>query len=275
MTRVALILALLALPWPFGSAPTVASHSTSQEWRLVWSDEFDRAAGTPPDRASWSFDTGGRWGHGAELQCYTSRPENASHDGRGNLRIVARKERYGCGGTTTDYTSARIHSNNKREFQYGVIKARMKVPPGQGIWPAFWTLGFDAELLPWPHEGEIDIVEVIGRAPTVAQHHVHGVTDSGAHWQLARSKIGPAWHSDFHVYGIRWSPGRIDFRVDGASHGTITLTDLQAGWAWPFDKPHFLLLNLAVGGPSSWPGAPDATTRFPAALVVDWVRVYQ
>jgi beta-glucanase (GH16 family) len=274
MNRVgALVLALLAVPLLFG--PGAVTDSASDTPRLVWSDEFGGPAGTRPDPANWSFDTGGRWGHGRELQCYTRRPENARQDGRGNLRIVARNERYDCGGTTTDYTSARIHSNNKREFQYGVIKARMKVPPGQGIWPAFWTLGFDAELLPWPQEGEIDIVEVIGRQPTVAQHHVHGATESGAHWQLARSKVGPAWHQDFHVYGIRWSPGRIAFRVDGVTHGTIALTDLQAGWAWPFDKPHFLLFNLAVGGPGSWPGEPDAATPFPAPLVVDWVRVYQ
>jgi beta-glucanase (GH16 family) len=266
-----LVLAALVLQWPIGLTTSSSSHAR----RLVWSDEFDGPAGKRPNPANWSFSTGGRWGNGRELQCYTKRARNASHDGRGNLRIVARRERHSCGGTGNRYTSARIHTNDKREFQYGVIKARMKIPPGHGIWPAFWTLGFDAESRPWPDEGEIDILEVIGREPRVAQHHVHGATASGDHWQVARNRVGPAWHNDFHVYAIRWSEGRIEFRVDGVSHGAIDRTDLPATWSWPFDKPHYLLLNVAVGGPRSWPGAPDPGTRFPASLLVDWVRVLQ
>jgi len=262
---------LLTLPWLSGSTPS----SGSGGWRLVWSDEFGGPAGTRPNPDHWSFVTGGQWGQGRELQCYTTRARNASHDGRGKLRIVARRERYACGDGTNDYTSARIHTGGKRTFKYGVIKARMKVPSGQGLWPAFWTLGFDAESRPWPHEGEIDILEVIGREPNVAQHHLHGATVSGGHWQIARSRAGPAWHDDFHVYVVRWSEGRIEFRVDGITHGVVRRTDLPADWVWPFDKPHFLLLNLAIGGPDSWPGAPDAGTRFPASLLVDWVRVYQ
>jgi beta-glucanase (GH16 family) len=259
-----------------GESASSSSAALPAGWRLVWSDEFNLAANTLPDRHNWSFDTGGRWGHGSQLQCYTKRPENASHDGQGNLQIVARRERYACSDTTNDYTSARIHSNNKREFKYGLIEARMKVPAGQGIWPAFWTLGYDAEMLPWPEAGEIDILEVIGREPTVAQRYVHGPTNSGGHWQLARKlDNGTAWHEAFHVFGIRWSENRIEFLVDGVNHGTITPAALQPGWLWAFNKPHYLLLNVAVGGPTSWPGAPDATTPFPAPLLVDWVRVYE
>jgi beta-glucanase (GH16 family) len=280
--------------------PSALLHRPAR--RLVWSDEFDLPVNSPPNPANWSFDRGSGWGNGRELQCYTGRRRNARHDGLGRLRIVARRERHRCaGGTGSRYTSARIRSAGKREFQYGLVEARMKVPPGQGIWSAFWTLGSDAEPLSWPREGEIDILEVIGREPTIAQRSLHGPTRSGGHWRITRDKGGTAWHRDFHVYAVRWSENRIDFLIDGVTHGTITVSDLRPTWlwpldealsplmdvtangalsgptsaVWPFNKPHFLLLNVAVGGPDSWPGAPDASTPFPATLLVDWLRVYR
>jgi hypothetical protein len=239
---------------------------------LFWSDEFNAPAGTPPDPASWTHQTGGRWSNGEELQCYTTRRENASHDGAGHLQIVARRETFACGDNTNQYTSARINTKGKREFQYGYIEARMKVPPGQGIWPAFWTLGADLDAVGWPASGEIDVLEVIGREPTVAHQTIHGPTAGGGHWQIANHTTGAPWHEDFHTYGVLWLPDRITFFVDGTLKRTLTPSDLAAGWQWAFNKRHFLLLNLAVGG--TWPGYPDATTPFPATLLVDYVRAY-
>jgi beta-glucanase (GH16 family) len=239
---------------------------------LTWADEFNGAAGSPPDLANWVYDRGGGgWGN-SELQCYTSRPENSSHDGQGNLRIVARAEASNC-ATGNQYTSARLKTVGKREFQYGYVEGRLKVPPGQGIWPAFWTLGADIGSVGWPTSGEMDILEVIGRQPNIAHQTIIGPRTTGAHWKLPNQTEGPAWHEEFHTYGLEWSENRVTFYIDGRETRTFTPRDLQAGWQWAFNKPYYLLLNIAVGG--TWPGNPDATTPFPATMLVDYVRVYQ
>jgi beta-glucanase (GH16 family) len=256
-----------------GTAPSSRPPAApASELKLVWSDEFNARAGTLPKRANWSFQQGGKWGEGRELQCYTKRASNAAHDGRGNLVITARKERYACFDNPYNrYTSARIRSKGKREFQFGYIEARIKIPTGKGIWPAFWTLG---NIGVWPEEGEVGIMETIGSRPTTHYHTLHGATQAGAHWQLRHANTGPVWSKRFHTYGMLWEAGKFTFYVDGRATWVQRTSDLPSGAAWPFDSfPHYLIFNVAVGG--SWPGSPSKKTRFPQAMRIDYVRVYQ
>jgi beta-glucanase (GH16 family) len=241
----------------------------------AWADEFDGAAGTTPDSSRWNFDVGGNgWGNN-ELQYYTRRPGNAALDGKGHLVITARAERFqGANGVERDYTSARLQTLEKFEFTYGLMEARIQVPAGAGLAPAFWSLGNEAytEDDAWPACGEIDTMEVLGSEPNILNGTVHGP------WPAHPSGIGGEAESPvplsagFHTYGVRWETNQISFLLDGSVYETVTPADLPPGEAWPFQHPNFLLLNLAVGG--DWPKSPDASTRFPARMVVDWVRVW-
>jgi beta-glucanase (GH16 family) len=255
-------------------APSVPLPQASSH--LIFADEFEGAAGTGPDPKSWGFDIGDAgWGN-EELESYTSRPENASLDGHGDLVVTARAENYtGPDGHTGGYTSARLQTLHKFQFQYGLVEARIQVPAGRGLWPAFWMLGdegYDSSNA-WPACGEIDTMEVLGSEPSI----VHGTLH--APWSSAPKGIGGTAESSkplsagFHVYGVQWAPERISFLLDGLVYKTITPSDIPPGAAWPFDHPYFLLLNLAVGG--DWPGSPNASTPFPARMEVDWVRVWQ
>jgi beta-glucanase (GH16 family)/endonuclease YncB( thermonuclease family) len=241
---------------------------------LAWSDEFNSAAGTLPDSANWTPRTGGRWSDGRELQCYTQRPENISHDGQGHLKITARYEPAStlCSDGPNDYTSARIDSSSKREFAYGAIAARIKLPGGVGTWPAFWMLGVSSPgFETWPAIGEVDILEARGPEPAKAHHALHGETNAGAHWQRSADTTGTDWTADWHVYGIRWSENRIEYQIDGVTRYTLTPADIPADAPWVFNKEFYLLLNMAVG---DWGGTPDPAD-YPRELLVDWVRVYQ
>jgi beta-glucanase (GH16 family) len=231
---------------------------------LVWADEFAGPSGAAPSRSRWEFDSGGRWAYGTELQAYTSRRANAVLDGRGRLRIVARRERYtGRDGVTRSYTSARLTTRNRFSFTYGRSEARIRMPAGQGLLPAFWTLGTDVREVGWPSSGEIDIVEVPGFSPRAARYAAHGPTGS----TQRRYDHDDDLADNFHVYGIDWSPTRIDFRFDGEITRSI---EIPAGTR-AFDKPHHLLFSLAVG--NRWTGPPRRSTPFPATMLVDWVRV--
>ncbi len=235
---------------------------------LIWSDEFDGAAGTPPDPAKWTFDLGaGGWGN-HELERYMDARTNVEQDGRGHLVIRATRSRTG------EFESARIKTQDRFSFTYGRVAARLKLPRGQGMWPAFWMLGNDIKTAGWPQCGEIDIIENIGREPGTIHGTVHGPGYSGAHGIGASFVFEkPESPSDsYHVYAVDWRVNRMDFLVDGVAYQTITPEKLPAGAKWVYDHPFFLLVNLAVGG--SWPGAPDASTVFPQELSVDWVRVY-
>ncbi len=242
--------------------------------RLVWSDEFEGPAGASPDQSKWDFDTGG-WGNG-QLQSYTAGPQNASLDGKGDLVITARAESHtGHDGITRPYTSARIQTLNTFQFQYGLAEARIQVPAGKGLWPAFWLLGdeaYDGAKI-WPAYGEIDAMEVLGSEPSVVHGTLHAPWPSAPKGMGGRKTSPTPLSAGFHVYGVEWAPERISFLLDGAVYKTITPADLPSGAAWPFDHPFFLLLNLAVGG--EWPGAPNTSTQFPAHMLVDWVRVWQ
>lgn len=235
---------------------------------LLAADEFDGAAGSAPNPGIWRFDTGaGGWGN-AELQTYTDSRRNSALDGAGNLVVTARREADGS------YTSARLKTEGTFTAQYGRIEARIRIPRGQGLWPAFWMLGADIGQVGWPACGEIDVMENVGYEPAVVHGTVHGPGYSGAQGLTASytQPNGAAFADDFHVYGVDWRPGSVTWTVDGVARRTVTRADVGSA-PWVFDKPFFVVLNVAVGG--SWPGSPDATTRFPQQMTVDWVRVWQ
>ncbi len=246
--------------------------------RLIWSDNFNGPAGTSPNPHQWGFDTGtgtNGWGN-RELETYTSRPANAELNGHGDLAVTARAEPYtGPEGVTRDYTSARLQTLHEFQFQYGLIEARIKVPTGTGLLPAFWTLGDNAYEShdSWPGCGEIDTMEVVGSTPHVLHGTIHGPWPWAGNQVSSSVRVPPSLASSFHVYGVEWEPERITFMLDGRAYETITPADLRPGAPWPFEHPFFLLLDLAVGG--EWPGSPNTSTHFPAQMLVDWVRVWQ
>jgi beta-glucanase (GH16 family) len=243
---------------------------------LTWSDEFDAAAGTPPDPAKWRYDIGGSgWGNN-ELQYYTDSTSNAAHDGSGNLVITARRENpagYTCHYGACEYTSARLLTSGTFTQAYGRFEARLKIPRGQGIWPAFWMLGEDITTNPWPNCGEIDIMENVGHQPSTVVGSLHGPGYSGSTPLTATYTLpdGQALADDFHVFAVDWAPDSITWYIDDIQYSRKTPAD-AGGNPWVFDHPFFMLLNLAVGG--NWPGPPDASTSFPQSLVADYIRVY-
>ncbi|RKS09401.1 beta-glucanase (GH16 family) [Nocardiopsis sp. Huas11] len=264
----ALALTALALPHGgTGSATGGNADLAAAAGALVWSDEFDGPAGAAPDPAHWNHETGDHgWGNG-ELQNYTDSRENSALDGDGNLVITARQEADG------GYTSARLTTQNKVEQAYGRFEARIKIPTGQGVWPAFWMLGDNFPETPWPNSGEIDIMENVGHEPSTVHGTVHGPGYSGGGGIGASYEHpqGGAFTDDFHVYAVEWTPDSITWSVDDVAFNTLTPADL-GGNTWVYDHPFFMILNVAVGG--EWPGYPDQTTSFPQQMVVDYVRVY-
>ena len=279
-----LIAALLALAntgtWLLAADPPAQPDlapalAAPRGWQLAWSDEFSGPDGSDVDRAKWVLEVGGHgWGNN-ELQYYRDDLANA-HIENGALVITAVKERYTGGeGTTREYTSARLKTQGVFEQSYGRFEARLKVPYGQGIWPAFWMLGNDIGSVSWPACGEIDIMENIGREPALVHGTVHGPGYSGARGIGAPYGLpgGAPFADDFHLFAVEWEPQAIRWYVDGTLYFSVTPADLPAGARWAFDHPFFMLLNVAVGG--SWPGSPDATSTFPQMMLVDYVRVYR
>src|SRR5712691_11667584 len=254
-------------PTAFASNPAV--------WTLAWSDDFDGPNGSPVDFSKWSFDVGGSgWGNN-ELETYTSRVTNAHLEG-GLLVIKALKETLtGSDNITRNYTSARLLTKNKFTQAYGRFEARIKIPYGQGIWPAFWMLGDNIGTVGWPTCGEIDIMENIGKEPSIVHGTFHGPAYSGAQGISAAYALpnGQKFSDDFHTFAVEWEPNVVRFYVDGLLYKTRTPADLPAGKSWVFDHPFFIIVNVAVGG--GFPGNPDATTVFPQQMLVDYVRVYQ
>jgi beta-glucanase (GH16 family) len=244
-------------------------------WALVWSDEFDGPAGVAPNSSRWGYDIGGGgWGNN-ELETYTNRTQNASLDGDGNLNIKVIKETFaGADRISRNYTSARLLTKGKFEQRYGRFEARIRLPFGQGIWPAFWMLGNDIDSAGWPRCGEIDIMESIGREPSINHGSLHGQGYSGGNSLTGIYTLpnNQRFSDDFHVFAIEWEPNTIRFYVDGNLYVTKTSTDVPAGSRWPFDHPFFIILNVAVGG--NFPGNPDNSTTYPQVMKVDYVRVY-
>lgn len=233
-------------------------------WTLAWSDEFD---GSQLDRTKWVAETGGHgWGN-QELQHYTDRPENVRVE-NGMLVIEARRERHGG----NDYTSARIKTAGLMEQMHGRFEARIKVPKGQGIWPAFWMLGADIKQVGWPRSGEIDIMEIIGKEPSNVHGTLHGPGYSGDKAFTSRSTLASGiFADDFHVFAVEWERGEIRWYRDGIHYHTARPSLVKGDWV--FEHPFFVLLNLAVGG--AWPGNPDSSTVLPQRMLVDYVRVYR
>lgn len=252
-----------------------AQENTKSDWLLTWSDEFNGPDNSPVDSQKWNLATGGHgWGN-KELEYYTTSTRNA-HLEHGSLVIQAFKEPYtGPDGVSRDYTSARLNTRGKFSQAYGRFEARIKMPIGKGIWPAFWLLGDNIKADPWPACGEIDIVENLGSEPSIAHGTIHGPGYSGDHaigspFTLAKDQ---RFSDDFHLFAVEWEPQQIRFYVDETLYATRHPSDLPPGTKWVYDHPFFILLNLAVGG--SWPGNPDATTKFPQKMLVDYVRVYR
>ena len=267
-----LVLVLLS---GFVFACPIVPASDSAVWTLVWSDEFDGPNGSAVNSSKWSFDIGGKgWGN-KELETYTSRAAN-SHLANGRLVIKALKETLaGSDGITRHYTSARLITKNKFSQAYGRFEARIRIPYGQGIWPAFWLLGDNIDAAHWPNCGEIDIMENIGKEPSIIHGTFHGPGYSSASGVTAAHTLpaGQKFSDDFHTFAVEWEPNVIRFYVDQSLYKTRTPSDLPTGASWVFDHPFFIILNVAVGG--GWPGNPDSTTVFPQQMLVDYVRVYQ
>lgn len=244
---------------------------TTTGWKLVWSDEFD---GNGVDGNKWTQETGGSgWGNN-ELEYYTDNGQNASVSG-GNLTITATPQNASsksCWYGACQYTSARLITKGKFNFTYGKAEVRVKVPAGQGLWPAFWMLGANIDSAGWPTCGEVDIMEMIGSQPGVNHGSMHGPGYSGNTPETATYTLpgGASFADAFHTFGVEWETNVVRFYVDGNLYQTRTPADLPAGTKWVYDHPFFLLLNVAVGG--AWPGNPNTT--FPKQMVVDYVRVY-
>ncbi|MFE1953681.1 ricin-type beta-trefoil lectin domain protein [Streptomyces sp. NPDC059524] len=254
-----------------GAAPAVPAAPTLA---ADFTEDFDGPAGSGVDTSRWSQETGDNNGNNHERQYYTPGTNNAALDGNGHLVITARKENpsgYQCWYGTCQYTSARMNTSGKFSAQYGHVETRMKIPRGQGMWPAFWMLGTDIGSVGWPGSGEIDVMENIGREPGTVHGTLHGPGYSGAGGIGAGYSLSSGAFADaFHTFAVDWAPDRVSWSVDGHVYQTRTPADIGSN-QWAFNKPFFLILNLAVGG--DWPGDPDASTSFPQQLVVDYVHV--
>jgi beta-glucanase (GH16 family) len=185
------------------------------------------------------------------------------------------KENYtGPDGVSRNYTSARLQTKGLFSQQYGRFEARIKIPKGQGMWPAFWMLGNNIDTAGWPACGEIDIMENIGKEPSIVHATLHAPNYPPAGYTAAYTLPTGAFSDDFHIFAVEWEPQQIRFYIDATLYATDTQSASPSPSNWPFStQPVFVLLNLAVGG--DWPGNPDNTTRFPQQMLVDYVRVYQ
>ncbi|GAB6021280.1 hypothetical protein CHUAL_003899 [Chamberlinius hualienensis] len=252
------------------------AHYASADWQQVWNDEFDGPAGSAPDGSKWGYDIGGSgWGNN-EREYYTSSTNNAQLDGNGFLNIIARNDdagQYSCWYGQCWYTSSRMLTKGKFDRTYGRFEARMKLPRGKGLWPAFWSLGVDIDSAQWPNCGEIDIMEIRGSAPSTCLGTIHGPGYSGG-GGLSGSYNLPSgtFNDDFHVFAVEWFSDHITWFVDGNAYETRTPSDIPPGTTWVFNHPFFIIMNLAVGG--NFDGDPDGSVSFPQYVTVDYVRVF-
>jgi beta-glucanase (GH16 family) len=269
------LLAVALLSLSCGGGATLQSPP-AKGFTVVWSDEFSGPDGSSPDSSKWAYDLGGNgWGNN-ELESYTNRTQNVQIKS-GNLVITAVKEDYADpkDGVLRHFTSARVKTQGLFSQAYGRFEARIKIPAGQGMWPAFWMLGNDISSVGWPKSGEIDVMENLGTEPGTVHASLHGPSTAGptsdltAPFRLAGTRN---FADDFHLYAVEWEPSTIRFYVDTNLYATFNRSHWPAGGAWVFDHPFFLILNVAVGG--NWPGPPDTTTVFPQQMLVDYVRVY-
>jgi beta-glucanase (GH16 family) len=261
-----------------------ALPARAQTWNLIWSDEFNGAAGTFPDTTKWNYDVGNNngWGNGeSEFYCVagsnaapcSAANPNVFMNGSGSLVIRARRDAAGT------WTSTRMLTSGKFSVQYGRIEARMRLVAANGLWPAFWMLGTNIGSVGWPSCGEVDIMEWVDNyGPSVTSSTIHGPGYSGAGGIGVQTGFPSATRVDdpgYHIYGVIWSPNQIQFYRDTTTNITRTITpsNLPAGTTWAFNHPFFVLLNQAVGG--NWFPGPDSSTPAVNDVLVDYVRVYQ
>ena len=260
----------------------LAPLSNPSNWKLVWSDEFNSKAGIAPNSSVWGQEVGdgtaignSGWGN-SELEYYTDGTNNVATDGLGNLNITTRKADGSllCYYGPCEYTSARLLTRNRFEVAYGRIEARIKVPRGAGLWPAFWMLGTDIDRVNWPQSGEIDIMENVGRLPNQVFGTLHGPGYSGGQSYGKVYDLGKPVADNYHVFAVEWQPDKIVWSVDGIPYFTATPNDaFLQGKQWVYNHPFFILMNVAVGG--NFGGAVGADTTFPQTMSVDYVRLFQ
>jgi beta-glucanase (GH16 family) len=263
------------------TAPPV-SEGAAGAWTLVWSDEFNGPAGASFDGATWRPDTTDGcqagicgWGN-QEREYYTALTENIALTGAGQLRIVAQRAPAGmtCYYGPCRYTSAKITTRGKIQAMPGRVEARIKLPAGQGLWPAFWMLGASFPTTPWPQSGELDIMENHGSNPASTSSAIHGPGYSGnTPFVHSQSRVRGTFADDFHTFAVEWDSLHVEFSVDGAPHYTVKRSDVTRYGSWVFDQPFFMILNLAVGG--TFDGDPKSDAVLPATMLVDYVRVYK
>lgn len=275
MRKSRFLIAATAVVAVLGVGLTVSSRNDTAEAAVVWNEEFDGPAGSGVDTSKWNFDTGTGsrgWGN-EELQYYTSGTNNVAKDGQGNLVITARKGSGGhndCWYGTCQFTSGRIHTANKFTQQYGHIEARIQVPNGSGLWPAFWMLGGGN----WPTDGEIDIMEVVGRDPNRLYGTLHGPGYFGGNAFGGTLVAGSPWYQAFHTFAVDWSADQIVWTVDGQEYFRATPSSLKAAKGnvnWVYDHPFFIILNLAVGG--NFGQGDPASLPAESRMVIDYVHV--
>ncbi|OAV45716.1 family 16 glycosylhydrolase [Lewinella sp. 4G2] len=238
-------------------------------YKLVWNDEFN--SGPLPDTTKWGYQTGGYGWTAKELQNYLEADPDNVNVSNGLLNITARKEK----ARTNDYTSTRLVSKGKQEFQYGYIEVRAKMAKGEGLRSAFWLVGAGVSKLGWPHAGEIDLFEHYGSFPTV----ISGAVQTQANNWATRSQVGasvqqPDFEDEFHVFGCKWTKDALVFSVDGAEYWTYTPRPGKGKSAYPFVAPYYMAATLSVGGIRG-PNAKVDDSAFPATMSIDYVRVYQ
>jgi beta-glucanase (GH16 family) len=243
----------------------------------VWSDDFNAVDGSAVDSSKWRHDTGGNgWGN-QELEYYSDDPQN-SEQRAGNLIVTAKRDSsssLSCWYGACQFSSARLLTAGKFSAAYGRVEARIKIPAGKGVWPAFWMLGDNIGSVNWPNCGEIDIMEAIGSEPATLHGSLHGPGYSGGAPLTATIQLpnGAKLSDDFHTYAVEWAPNSVKFYLDTILYQTRTPADIPAGTGWVFNHPFFMILNVAVGGP--WPGSPEPGTPFPVQMLVDYVHVYK
>ena len=276
-------LRLLALGFLLGcgGASTVSTPSPTPKttWVQVWGDDFDGVAGARIDESKWTYDIGDGcnqgncgWGN-TEKEYYTDSPSNISLNGQGQLVIVARTAPADlhCYYGNCLYTSAKITTRGKVLADPGRVEARIRLPSGQGLWPAFWMLGSLFPATPWPACGELDIMENKGSEPSITSSAIHGPGYSGNTPFAHRQTFPGGTVNDFHVYAVEWDSAYVRFLVDGVAHYQVTRGELQQYGRSILNQPFFLILNLAVGG--HFDGDPKSDAIFPATMIVDYIHI--
>jgi beta-glucanase (GH16 family) len=245
-----------------------ANRVNAEDWKLVWSDEFNYQG--LPDPTKWNYEEGFIRNH--ESQYYTrARSENARVED-GHLVIECRKDHFTpTNHAPVEYTATSLITQNRESLQYGRIEVRAKLPHGLGVWPAIWTLGTNITQVGWPRCGEIDIMEFVGKEPKSIHGTVHYAIDGKHQSDGGKLETNRPW-DDYHIYALEWTPERMDFYFDQTKYHTVLVDKANQGTVNPFRAPQYLILNFALGG--NW-GGPIDDAVLPQQFLIDYVRIYQ